>query len=177
LAARGADTTDEPDRPGTSGRGHGWTPWIPVAVWLAVIAGLGSAGFEHQQTSRFIGPLLHWLFPDWSDAQVAALHGWIRKGAHLTEYALAAVLIVRALWLTAGVRTRTAAALPTLALVAAMATADEARQSVVDARTGSPRDVALDVAGGAVGLGVAPWIVPWLGVGRRERDDEEARDA
>lgn len=153
-----------------------YTPWIPVALWVAVIAGLGSSGFQHEQTSRFIGPLLHWLFPAWSEPQIAALHGWIRKSAHVTEYAVAAVLTFRALWLTGRASTRLAAALPTLALVAGVAVADEARQAAVESRTGSPCDVALDVAGGVGGLGVAPWVVPWLG-GRRREHDENGEDA
>jgi len=151
-------------------------PWVPVVLWVAVIAGLGSSGFQHDQTSRFIGPLLHWLFPDWSDADIAGLHGWIRKGAHVTEYAIAAVLTYRALWLTGRASTRLAAALPTLGLVAGVALADEGRQALVESRTGSPRDVALDVAGGGAGLGLAPWLVPWLG-GRRRENEPDRKDA
>jgi len=153
-----------------------YTPWIPVALWVAVIAGLGSSGFQHDQTSRFIGPLLQWLFPDWNEPQLADLHGWIRKGAHVAEYAVAAVLTFRALWLTGRARTRLAAALPTLALVAGVAVADEMRQAALESRTGSPRDVALDFAGGLGGLGVALWWTPWLGDRRRLRD-EEGEDA
>lgn len=152
------------------------TPWVPVVAWVVVIAGLGSSGFQHEQTSRFIRPLLHWLFPDWSDADVAGLHGWIRKGAHVTEYAIAAVLTYRALWLTGRASRRLAAALPTLGLVAGVALGDEGRQALVESRTGSPRDVALDVAGGALGLGVAPWLVPWLG-GRRREDEPAEKEA
>jgi len=168
LAARSADT------PGSA---RAWTPWIPVALWFAVVAGLGTAEFQYEHTSRIIGPLLHWLFPAWSDAQVAAAHGVVRKGAHLTEYAIAAVLTFRALWLTGRADSRLAAALPTLALVAAVATADETRQAFVASRTASPRDVAIDVTGGAAGLGVAPWIAPWLGGRRRERRREDPSDA
>ena len=88
------------------------TPWILVILWIAVIAGLGSASFQHDQTSRFIEPILRWLFPDWSDARVAALHGLVRKSAHLTEYAIAAILTYRARHLGAGSRSRAALALP-----------------------------------------------------------------
>jgi len=146
------------------------TPWVPVVLWIAVIATLGGAGFEHQQTSRFIGPLLHWLFPTWSEAEIAGLHGWIRKGAHVGEYAVVAVLAARALWLTGCAPTRAAVAWPVLALVACVAAADEGRQATLAGRTGAARDVALDVAGGALGLALAPWIVTFLGVRRRAAD-------
>jgi len=158
LAARSTDT------PWTS---RAWGPWLPVALWITVIAGLGSSGFHHEQTSRLLAPLLRWLLSDWSDPQLAALHGGIRKGAHVTEYAIAAVLTFRALWLSGRATTRAAAALPILTLTAAVAVADEARQARMETRTGSPHDVALDVAGGALGLGIAPWLVPWLGGQRR----------
>ncbi|NNL66895.1 MAG: VanZ family protein, partial [Myxococcales bacterium] len=49
--------------------------------------------------------------------------------------------------------------LPTLALVAAVAALDESRQTGLEGRTGSARDVALDLLGGALGFGLAPWIV------------------
>jgi len=168
LAARSSDTP---------WRSRAWAPWLPVALWITVIAALGSSGFQHEQTSRFLAPLLRWLLSDWSDAQVAALHGWIRKGAHVTEYAIAAVLTFRALWLSGRATTRAAAALPILALTVAVAVVDEARQARVKTRTGSPRDVALDVAGGALGLAIAPWVVPWLGGQRRAPRREPASRA
>jgi len=135
------------------------TPWIPVILWIAVIVGLGSSAFQHDQTSRFIGPILRWLFPDWSDARIAGLHGLLRKSAHLMEYAIAAVLAYRARQLGARGRSRAALALPALGLVACVALADEGRQATIESRTGSPRDVALDVTGGVLGLGAAPFIV------------------
>jgi VanZ family protein len=148
-----------------------------VALWLVVITGLGTDPFQYQQTSRFIGPLLHWLFPGWSNAQVLLVHGWIRKSAHITEYGVAAVLTFRALWLTGRAHTRLAALLPILTLVATLALADEVRQLMVPSRTGSARDVAIDVTGGMVGLVLAPWIVPWLVVRRHRLRGEEATDA
>lgn len=154
-----------------------WAAWIPVAAWLVVIAGLGTDPFQYQQTSRFIGPLLHWVFPEWSNTQVGMVHGWIRKSAHVTEYGVAAVLTFRALWLTGRARTRLAAMLPTVLLVASVALADEVRQLMVPSRTGAAHDVAIDVAGGLVGLSLAPWIVPWLGARRRRARGEEANDA
>jgi VanZ family protein len=143
-----------------------------VIAWFCVIAGLGGAGFGHDETSRFIGPLLRWLFPDWTNGERAQLHMWIRKTAHVVEYAVAAILIYRALWLTGRARSRAAAALPTLLLVAAVASSDEFRQHFLGGRTGAPWDVALDVGGGIAGLTLAPWIVPWL-VARPRADADD----
>lgn len=135
------------------------TPWIPVLAWMFVIFGLGSASFEHEQTSRFIGPLLRWLFPDHSPGTLADLHDAIRKLAHVVEYAVQGLLVARALAHSAPAASWRRLALPTLALVAAVAALDENRQSGLEQRTGSARDVLLDLFGGALGFGLAPWIV------------------
>ena len=134
-------------------------PWIPVLLWIGVIAFLGSPSFALDETSRFIGPLLRWLFHDWSDGRIATLHGAIRKLAHMAEYAVAAILTFRALWQTRGPLSRIQAALPTLALLALVALADEGRQARGTARTGSGYDVLLDLAGGVAGLVAAPLAV------------------
>jgi len=132
-----------------------------------VVAILGGSGFQHGETSRLLRPFLRWLLPDWSPAQIGELHGWLRKGAHVVEYAITAALAYRALHLTRGPLARRAAALPVLGLVACVALLDEGRQSRLTHRSGSARDVALDVAGGALGLAAASWLV------RRRSDDTE----
>ena len=133
--------------------------WLPVALWIGVIAWLGGGGFEHGQTSRIIGPLLAWLFPDWSPEQVAAAHGVIRKLAHVVEYAVLGGLAVRALWLTRPPAPAWRRALPALALVALVASADEGRQAMLSGRTGSLRDVGLDCAGGLAGAAAMPVLM------------------
>ncbi len=56
-------------------------------------------------------------------------------------------------------------ALLTLLLVLAVSGVDEARQAILPTRTGSLADVALDFAGGAVGLLLIVGFHRWLGVG------------
>jgi VanZ family protein len=128
--------------------------WGAVAACIALILTLSADVFAAEETSRFLKPLLRWLWPDLSrEALRRALFG-LRKGAHLTEYALLAVLAFRAWWLSFEPSPGRVLAL-TLALVAGVASADETRQAFSLARTGSPWDVALDLTGGALGLGVA----------------------
>src|SRR5438045_9763579 len=50
-----------------------------------------------EHTSRFIGPFLRWFAPGISDATVASIQLVVRKCAHLTEYAILAALLSRAL--------------------------------------------------------------------------------
>jgi VanZ family protein len=103
------------------------------------------------ETSRFIRPLLEYLFPSALPETLTIYHGYIRKLAHLAEYAILAILARRAFtnfprpYLTA------------IGLVAAVAIVDESRQSFDPRRTGTPVDVIIDLAGGVVGLAVS-WI-------------------
>ena len=68
----------------------------------------------------------------------------LRKGAHMTEYAILAVLLVRA---TGSYRW----AFP---LAVAYAASDEFHQTFVRGRHGSPVDVGIDAVGALIGLAV-----------------------
>jgi VanZ family protein len=96
--------------------------------------------------------------------------GWIdlvlRKGAHMTEYALLTLLWARALVGLSGGRTTGRAASPPVwapaaAIALAWAAVDELHQGQVPGRVGTPRDVAID----AVGIAVA--VVVWRILRRR----------
>ncbi len=128
--------------------------WLWVVAWVAVVQIFASGSFSASETSRFVGPLLRWLFPDADAESVAAMHFAIRKAAHLVEYAILALLALRAFrssfdrplaWL--------AAASFTLAL--GVAVVDESRQAAAENRTGALSDVALDITGAASALALA----------------------
>lgn len=100
-------------------------------------------------TSRFIGPFLRWFAPDVSDATVASIQLVVRKLAHLTEYAILALLLCRVARLY---RERIfVAVFITAVLYAAL---DEFHQSFVMSRTGAPWDVVVDCAGALLGLAI-----------------------
>jgi VanZ family protein len=128
--------------------------WFWVVAWVALVQIFASGSFSASETSRFIGPLLRWLFPDATAELVAAAHFAIRKAAHLVEYAILALLALRAFrsnfdrplaWL----------ATASLALALAVAVVDESRQAALDNRTGALSDVALDTTGAASALALA----------------------
>ena len=96
--------------------------WLPVLLWAGVIFALSSI------------PSLGTGLGVWDPI--------LRKGAHVTEYAILAVLLVRAL----------GRELPALALGVLYAASDELHQSFVRGRHASPIDVAIDVGGLALGL-------------------------
>jgi VanZ family protein len=121
--------------------------WLPVVAWMAAITWFSTAHFDAEQTASILRPLLQWLLPWASAGQITALHLLLRKGAHLTEYA-----ILAALWLRALHRERIAsrrAGLITLLACAAWAFVDELHQAFEPTRTASALDVLLDTAGAA----------------------------
>ena len=128
------------------------TAYAPLAIWIAVIVGLGSGLGSMNETSRFIRPLLEFLFPSTPPEILSVYHGYIRKLAHITEYAILAVLARRAF---AAYR---APSLMAIGLVLLVAAADELNQSFDPRRTGTPVDILIDLAGGVIGLGI--W---WVG--------------
>ncbi len=98
------------------------TVWVPVLVWAAVIFAISS--IPHLSTG----------LGTWDTI--------LRKGAHITEYAVLGGLLYRAL-------NREALA---LAAGIAYAATDELHQHFIRGRHASPVDVAIDAVGVAVGM-------------------------
>jgi len=99
-----------------------FSAWLPVLVWAAVIFTFSS-------------------IPSLS----TGLGGWdtvLRKGAHMTEYAILGALLLRAF----GRET------PAFAAGVAYAASDEVHQHFVRGRHASPVDVLIDAVGVAVGI-------------------------
>src|SRR5437762_14140264 len=70
--------------------------WLPLLVWLGVIFFGSTDLMSAEHTSRFIVPFLRWLKPDISPETLASIHFIVRKCAHLSEYAVLALLLLRA---------------------------------------------------------------------------------
>ena len=132
--------------------------WMPAIVWMAIIF-LGSTDMlSAEHTSRFLVPFLRWFDPQISLAALNAIQLGIRKLGHLTEYAILAMLLWRAL--RGGIRWQMKMSI--LFLVAVLASAifaasDEFHQSFVPSRTGSPNDVMIDICGALAGLAIC-WM-------------------
>lgn len=102
------------------------TVWLPVLVWAAVIFAFSSI------------PSLSSGLGTWDTV--------LRKGAHITEYAILGLLLYRALEREA----------PALLAGIAYAATDELHQHFVSGRHASPVDVAIDAVG--VSLGMLVWL-------------------
>jgi VanZ family protein len=96
--------------------------WGPVVVWAAVIFAISSV------------PSLSTELGTWDTI--------LRKLAHLAEYAILGMLLLRA--------TRRAAL--AVALAGVYAVTDEVHQLFVEGRHGSPLDVGIDTAGALAGV-------------------------
>jgi VanZ family protein len=96
--------------------------WLPVVAWAALIFALSSI------------PHLGTGLGTWDTI--------LRKGAHVTEYAVLGVLLVRAI----GRET------PAFLLGVAYAATDEIHQHFVSGRHSSPIDVAIDSTGVLLGI-------------------------
>ncbi len=102
------------------------TVWLPVLAWAGVIFAFSSI------------PSLSSGLGVWDTV--------LRKGAHITEYAVLGALLYRALEREA----------PALAAGIAYASTDELHQHFVQGRHASPVDVAIDAVG--VALGMLLWL-------------------
>ena len=127
--------------------------WLPVLIWLGLIFAGSTDALSAEQTSRFLVPFLRWLDPQISLATIAVIHFALRKLGHLTEYAIFAALLWRAL--RRG--THLQAKMSILFLLAWLAAAifavfDEFHQSFVPSRTASPTDMMIDICGAMIGL-------------------------
>ena len=124
--------------------------WLPVALWMALMFFGSTSLMSAEHTSRFLIPFLRWLDPNISLATIAHVHLFLRKAAHVTEYAILTGLLFRALHGLIDRFWRRAA----VAFVPAMifAAADEFHQMFVPSRNGSIYDVLIDYSGAFLGI-------------------------
>ena len=135
---------------------------------MGVIFVLSSSLGGADHTSRFLGPLLRWLMPHAAPETLLQAHFLIRKAAHLTEYAVLALLALRAVrrsmqpvvsgwsWKAAGLA---------LLISAGYAATDEFHQMFVSGRTASAGDGLIDSTGAFAAL---------AGAGLRRKNPERA---
>ncbi|MEN9778609.1 MAG: hypothetical protein RJB04_2364, partial [Verrucomicrobiota bacterium] len=62
--------------------------WGPLVLWMGVIFWASADSGSGRRGSRILGPLLRWLMPGASGERIDAVLFFIRKVAHVTEYAI-----------------------------------------------------------------------------------------
>jgi VanZ family protein len=134
--------------------------WLPAILWMCLIFSASGDTQSAPRSSRLIEPLVRWLFPQLTDQAVGFIVLLVRKCAHLTEYAVLALLLWRAIrkpvrndsrpWCWSHVAFVVGAAF-------LYAASDEFHQRFVPNREGRFHDVLIDTAGAALGL-LALWL-------------------
>jgi VanZ family protein len=142
--------------------------WLPLLIWLGVMF-LGSTDLmSGEHTSRFIVPILLWLKPGMAPKTTWIILVVMRKCAHVTEYAILALLLWRAVRSGPALHMKMSLLFGAVLLASALfAASDEFHQSFVKSRTPSVRDVLLDGAGALFGL--------LIGVGFAQRNSKKVR--
>ncbi len=126
---------------------------MPAIAWMALIF-IGSTDMlSAEHTSRFLVPFLRWLDPEITWATLTFFQTVIRKLGHVTEYAILAALLWRAVRGGIAWKSKLWILFATVwAACAIFAASDEFHQSFVPSRTSSFHDVTIDICGALVGL-------------------------
>ena len=135
---------------------------LPALAWAALIFWGSTDALSAQRTSRFLTPFLRWLVPGISEASITLARAVIRKGGHVTEFAVLAVLVA---WAARGTRMDDGGRrwfLGAWCIATAYAATDEWHQSFQPTRQGQVLDVAIDSAGALLGALVAVAASRWV---------------
>ena len=124
--------------------------YAPLFLWIGVVLFASTTAGAMQNTSRFILPFLKFLFPHTPEEILNVYHGYIRKLAHLTEYAILAFWASRAFSNSTLNYLRRFWFVFAFVLVFCVASIDEYNQSFNALRTSSIYDVLLDCSGGTL---------------------------
>lgn len=147
--------------------------WLPVLLWYRVIWNFSAqtAAVSGDLSDRLLWRLLHSLSPVFAGADAEAQNAAVevlsffeRKAAHMFLYFVLALLVWFALSFL--LRQRTVRGAVTALLCAVLAGLDEFHQTFVPGRSGQLRDVCIDLAGGALALGLVALLL-WTGHVRR----------
>lgn len=129
-------------------------PWMAVLTWMTVIFLLSAETGQSSNSlstgiTRDLLDLIQKYFTDAGDMSLDTFNHIIRKTAHFTAYMLLGILMMHA------ARVREAKKIMLLFGVCVLyAASDEFHQLFVPGRGGQIRDVILDSAGAAFGIGV-----------------------
>jgi VanZ family protein len=139
--------------------------WWPALAWAVFISVMSTDAFSSEHTAWFFEPVIRWLAPSLSRAQVGLMHHYIRKCAHFTEYFVFCMLLYRSVrgprrgwsWIWA---------VPALVIAAGYSALDEIHQIFVSSREARVTDSLLDTVGAFFAI-----VVLWLWTRRRAAAD------
>jgi VanZ family protein len=128
---------------------------MPAIAWMVLIFLASTNALSAEHTSRFLVPFLRWLKPDISSETLAQIQFLVRKFGHVTEYAILATLLWRALRGGTNLRMQMSTVFVAVWLACGIfATSDEFHQSFMPSRTAVSSDVLIDICGATIGLAI-----------------------
>lgn len=120
--------------------------------WAVAIYRLSTETFGSSFSGWLLAQALSLLHISVSPTTFSVLHTLLRKGAHLTEYAVFGLLIYRSFWNAPKVEWRTRTALWAVLVAGLYSLTDEFHQSFEPGRTASLVDCGIDSVGAALGM-------------------------
>ncbi len=131
--------------------------WLPALAWTALVLWASSDTFSAENTGSILEAVVTFVVGGLKPETFEALHFLIRKSAHFTEYGILGLMWFRA-WRGGRKGHQWRWALAGIGIALATAITDEVHQSFVPSRTGSARDVLLDLTG-AVTVQLLLWLL------------------
>lgn len=142
--------------------------FVPTVLWMVLIfhlsgqEGTASAGLSYKVAEKTAVILHETVLPDRStDELITLIHPGVRKGAHMTEYAVLYTLLFLSFFFST-LATRSAA----ISIVVSFlyACLDEFHQSFVAGRSGNAMDVCVDMTGVLIAVAIILFIYStWQG--------------
>jgi len=127
------------------------SPLLWPLLWMAVMFVFSTDFGSMENTRSFLFPIARFLFPSVTPRELQSFLYLLRKSAHLTEYAILAIL-----WFFViskkGRRNSWKPALIALGISCFYAGLDEIHHAFLASRTGSLIDVGIDSLGAIIGL-------------------------
>ena len=133
-------------------------PWLWVVLWMLVIFLFSTSVFSGDNTSRIIGPILKWISPEISNESIAFVQFFLRKTAHIIEYAFLAILLCNAIVRRLKEFSAKVLIVRSVFISLIYAASDEWHQSLSAGRIGSLMDISIDGVGALFGALSFLWI-------------------
>ena len=143
-------------------RSDAWKAWLAAVLWLGLIAFESTNTLSAANTSRFLYPLLHFLF-GLDPVHFLTWHFFLRKTGHVIGYAVLSLLFYRAWKTTVPVIGNPSWSIVwariAFTMTALVASLDEWHQTFLPSRTGTVNDILLD---STAALAVQILIYAWM---------------
>lgn len=156
---------------------------ILALIWMCVIFAFSaqtkeessavSEGFSYRMVNA-TGLFLHLNIDEEKIREIAsAIEGFVRKGAHMTEYAILTILLY--VWIGRWQMSRFRRSCTAIILASLYACSDEIHQLFVAGRAGRASDVMIDSAGAVVGLALFLFITKCVDVIIKRKNREKKK--